>query len=179
MPLGTPARRMPIPEDVRKNVGDLEKSGAALPADLDRMLKNKATTVGQLSRAEDDAYVRFHKFFDGQTVVLEDYLEVYPQDRPRIERQVRAGRLTFGPFYVLPDTFLISGESLIRNGLIGQALAESFGRSSRQGYVADPFGLISQTPQIFAGHRCSLLIAGHRCSLLIAGRCSLLIAGHH
>lgn len=89
--------------------------------------------------------------FDGQTVVLEDYLELFPQDRARIEALVRSGRLKVGPFYALPDTFLITGESLIRNGLIGQELAESFGGSSRQGYVADPFGLVSQLPQIWAG----------------------------
>ncbi len=95
---------------------------------------------------------RFRCFtFDGQTVVLEDYLEIHPEDRGRIEKLVRQGRLNIGPSYVLPDVFLPTGEALIRNGVIGQEIAESFGRSSRQGWVADPFGLISQLPQIFAG----------------------------
>ncbi|MBA3707802.1 MAG: hypothetical protein H0W83_03150 [Planctomycetes bacterium] len=89
--------------------------------------------------------------FDGQTVVLEDFLELHPSERPRLERQIRAGRLVVGPFYVLPDLFLITPESLIRNGMIGQDLAESFGGSSRQGYIADSFGLNSQLPQIWAG----------------------------
>ena len=88
--------------------------------------------------------------FDGQAVVLEDYLELFPEDRERIVRLVRAGRLAFGPFYVLPDLFLITPESLVRNGLLGRQLAESFGRTSDQGYVADPFGLVSQLPQIWA-----------------------------
>jgi len=88
--------------------------------------------------------------FDGQTVVLEDYLEVYPEDRPRLERLIQAGRLAVGPFYVLPDQYLITAESLVRNGLIGRRLADSFGGCSRQGYVADPFGLVSQLPQIWA-----------------------------
>lgn len=92
-----------------------------------------------------------HFTFDGQTVVAEDFLELYPEQRKRIQKLVRQGRLTLGPFYVLPDHFLITGEAHVRNGLIGQQIAESFGRSSRQGYVADPFGLISQCPQIFAG----------------------------
>lgn len=91
-----------------------------------------------------------HFTFDGQTVVAEDFLELYPEQRDRVAKLVRQGRLTLGPFYVLPDQFLITGESHVRNGLIGQQIAESFGRSSRQGYVADPFGLISQCPQIFA-----------------------------
>ena len=99
-----------------------------------------------------DADPRYAHFtFDGQTVVAEDFLELHPEQRSRIQRPVRAGRLTLGPFYVLPDQFLITGEAHIRNGLIGQRFAESFGRSSRQGYVADPFGLTSQCPQIFAG----------------------------
>jgi len=94
---------------------------------------------------------RYRAFtFDGQTVVLEDYLELYPEDRERIARLVAAGRLAFGPFYVLPDLFLITGESLVRNGLLGRQLAQSFGRTSNQGYVADPFGLVSQVPQIWA-----------------------------
>ncbi len=88
--------------------------------------------------------------FDGQTVVLEDYLELYPEDRPRIERLARAGRIVFGPFYVLPDQYLVTCESLVRNGIIGRQIADSFGGSSNQGYVADPFGMVSQLPQIWA-----------------------------
>ncbi len=88
--------------------------------------------------------------FDGQAVVLEDYLELYPEDRGRIARLVQAGRLAFGPFYVLPDLFLPTPESLVRNGLLGRQLAESFGAASNQGYVADPFGLVSQLPQMWA-----------------------------
>ncbi len=91
-----------------------------------------------------------HFTFDGQTVVAEDFLELHPEQRDRVAKLVRQGRLTLGPFYVLPDHFLITGEAHVRNGLIGQQIAQSFGRSSRQGYVADPFGLISQCPQIFA-----------------------------
>jgi hypothetical protein len=88
--------------------------------------------------------------FDGQTVVLEDYLELYPEDRPRLTRLIKSGRIVFGPFYVLPDQYLVTAESLVRNGLLGRHLADSFGACSRQGYVADPFGMVSQLPQVWA-----------------------------
>ncbi len=89
--------------------------------------------------------------FDGQMVPFEDYLEVHPEDRPRIEAQVRAGRLVVGPWYVLPDEYLVSGESLVRNLMIGMRRAEELGRCMKVGYIPDPFGHVSQLPQILAG----------------------------
>ena len=94
-----------------------------------------------------------YKYFclDGQTVVLEDYLEIRPENRQRIADLVRAGRLFVGPWYVLPDEFLVSGEALIHNILLGHKIAGEFGHVMRAGYVPDPFGHISQLPQILAG----------------------------
>jgi alpha-mannosidase len=51
--------------------------------------------------------------FDGQCVVLEDYLEVCPENEGRIRSLVKQGRLSFGPLYNLPDEFLSGGEALI------------------------------------------------------------------
>jgi alpha-mannosidase len=56
---------------------------------------------------------------DGQVIPIEDYLEVRPQAEVDIRRFVKEGRLSVGPMYVLPDEFIISGESLIRNFLFG------------------------------------------------------------
>src|SRR5262245_45319042 len=92
-----------------------------------------------------------HFTLDGQTIVLDDYLEVRPAARSRIERQVRAGRLVVGPWYVLPDEWLVSGEALIRNLRLGQARAAAFGASMPVGYVPDQFGHVGQLPQILAG----------------------------
>lgn len=88
---------------------------------------------------------------DGQTVVLEDYVEVRPRRQADLERHVRAGRLSVGPFYVLPDEFLVSGEALVRNLLVGHQIAEAYGRVMRAGYIPDPFGHVAQLPQILAG----------------------------
>lgn len=89
--------------------------------------------------------------FDGQTIPIEDHLAVRPDDRPRIEKLVRADRLLIGPWYVLADLLLVSGESLVRNLQEGLRVAGSFGRASRVAYVADPFGHPAQMPQVLRG----------------------------
>ncbi|MGQ9674702.1 MAG: alpha-mannosidase [Chloroflexota bacterium] len=88
---------------------------------------------------------------DGQTVVLEDYLEIRPENRERLARHIRDGRILVGPWYVLPDEFLVSGESLVRNLLLGRLIAEPFGGVMPVGYLPDTFGHPSQMPQILRG----------------------------
>ncbi len=89
---------------------------------------------------------RFH--LDAQTIVLEDYLEIRPDKEALLHRHITEGRILVGPWYIQNDFFLCSGESTIRNLLVGTKLAESFGRCMRVGYTPDQFGLISQLPQI-------------------------------
>jgi len=88
---------------------------------------------------------------DGQTIPLEDYLEVRPEREEEIKKFVKAGRLSIGPMYVLPDEFLVSGESLIRNLMIGHQISRKFGKVMKAGYIPDPFGHIAQLPQIISG----------------------------
>ncbi len=94
-----------------------------------------------------------YRFFvlDGQAVILDDYLQVRPEKRGLLEKYIRQRRIFVGPWYILPDEFLVSGESLIRNLLIGHQIAEEFGRVMNVGYLPDPFGHISQLPQILRG----------------------------
>ncbi|HEX9007021.1 MAG TPA: glycoside hydrolase family 38 C-terminal domain-containing protein, partial [Bacteroidota bacterium] len=54
-------------------------------------------------------------------------------------------------WYVLPDEFLVSGESLVRNLLEGRRTAAAFGTAMSVGYVPDQFGHIAQLPQIVRG----------------------------
>jgi len=89
--------------------------------------------------------------FDGQTVVLEDYLEIRPQEREHLKKLVREGRILVGPWYILPDEFLVSGEATVRNLMLGHAISEEFGRTMKAGYIPDPFGHLSQLPQILMG----------------------------
>jgi alpha-mannosidase len=39
----------------------------------------------------------------------------------------QAGKLVIGPWYVLPDEFLVAGESLLRNLRLGRQIARDFG----------------------------------------------------
>lgn len=89
---------------------------------------------------------------DGQAIVLEDYLEVRPERAEQVRRLVQEGRFVVGPWYVLPDEFLVSGESLIRNLELGRRVARQFGgQPSSAGFLCDMFGHNSQMPQILAG----------------------------
>jgi alpha-mannosidase len=89
---------------------------------------------------------------DGQAIVLEDYLEVRPENEGRLQALLDAGRLEVGPSYVLPDEILVGGESLVRNLLLGRRLCRRFGvEPSGAGYLPDSFGHPAQLPQILAG----------------------------
>jgi len=88
---------------------------------------------------------------DGQTIILEDYLEVHPEKREILKKYITEGRIHVGPWYILPDEFLVSSESIVRNLLLGHKIAFEFGRVMKVGYIPDPFGHISQMPQILRG----------------------------
>ena len=88
---------------------------------------------------------------DGQTIVLEDYLEVHPERREILKKYITEGKIHVGPWYILPDEFLVSAESMVRNLLLGHKIASEFGRVMKVGYIPDPFGHISQMPQILKG----------------------------
>ncbi len=88
---------------------------------------------------------------DGQTICVDDYLEVRPEQRPRLEKLVREGRLVVGPNYVLPDEFLIGLESHIRNLMLGIRSARQLGACMMVGYFPDAFGHIAHMPSILRG----------------------------
>jgi len=99
---------------------------------------------------KDNKYKYFH--LDGQTVILEDYLQVRPENRQRLEKLIKDGRIIIGPWYTMPDEFLVSGESLIRNLQKGFEISRSYGvEPMKCGYVTDIFGHNSQLPQILNG----------------------------
>jgi mannosylglycerate hydrolase len=99
--------------------------------------------------SKDEQYRHFT--LDGQTIVLEDYLAVRRERRADLERHIRNGRILVGPWYVLPDEFLVSPEALIRNLMVGHSLGHEFGPVMEVGYTPDPFGHIGQLPQILQG----------------------------
>lgn len=92
-----------------------------------------------------------HFMLDGQTIVLDDYLLMRPENEDKLRRYIRSGRLVIGPWHILPDEFLVSPEATIRNLLEGERTCRRFGPKMRIGYIPDPFGHIGQMPQILKG----------------------------
>jgi mannosylglycerate hydrolase len=92
-----------------------------------------------------------HFTLDGQTIILEDYLEIRPEREPEIRQLAQEKRLLIGPWYILPDEFLVGPEATIRNLMLGDRMARRFGPKMNVGYVPDPFGHTSQLPQILRG----------------------------
>ena len=88
----------------------------------------------RLVRMVDDLLDRLNRepeyrsfFLDGQAVLLEDYLAIRPERRVEVEAAVREGRLGTGPWYVLADELVPSGEALLRNLLLGGSVARRLG----------------------------------------------------
>ena len=94
----------------------------------------------------------FHSFtMDSQTLCVEDYLELRPEERERVAKHVKSGRLIVGPWYSLPEEYIVNGESLVRNLVIGHRVAGALGKVSKIGYTPFSYGQTSQMPQIYNG----------------------------
>jgi len=99
-----------------------------------------------VARAQRDPDFRFT--LDGQMAVVQDYLEVRPDQRAAIRRLVGRGQLAIGPWRVLMDEFLCSGENIVRNLEMGLSASAEFGTPMAVGYLPDMFGHCAQMPQI-------------------------------
>lgn len=108
---------------------------------------------------------------DGQTVLLEDYLEACPEDQQRIEKLAKEGRLILGPWYTQTDEMIVGAESIARNlyygwldcrrvsgeagdGRFTEAQKGAWGRETSSalrmnvGYLPDSFGQCAQMPML-------------------------------
>ena len=94
----------------------------------------------------DPSYAHF--LLDGQMAVVEDYLAVRPAAEERLRALAMTGRVAMGPWYALPDEFLVSGETLVRNLQRGLRVAARFGGAMDVGYLPDMFGHVAQMPQL-------------------------------
>jgi mannosylglycerate hydrolase len=95
-----------------------------------------------------EADERYRFTLDGQLATVDDYLEVRPEGAARIRRLVEEGRLAIGPWQVLMDEFLVSGETIVRNLEYGQRRGAELGGTMAVGYLPDMFGHVAQMPQI-------------------------------
>lgn len=89
---------------------------------------------------------------DGQGIVLEDYLGVRPDRASELSALLREGRLEAGPWYVLADELIPSGEALVRNLLTGRRILRGLRASSPPVlYCPDSFGHPAALPELAAG----------------------------
>ncbi len=92
-----------------------------------------------------------HYHLDAQTIPLEDYCELKPQNKSRLKKLISEGRLIVGPWFTLPEMNSIDGECIVRNLLIGHRIAREYGRVMKVGYTPTSTGQVSQLPQIYNG----------------------------
>ena len=105
---------------------------------------------------------------DGQSVLIEDYLEFKPENKDKIESYIKAGRIDVGPWYTLPDLYPVCGESLVRNLLKGTKVSEKSGRRLNVAHESFGWGQTAQFPQIYDGFGLDFVVVAKHVS---ASRC--------
>src|SRR5881392_2135559 len=108
----------------------------------------------------DPGYRSF--LLDGQTVLVADYLSARPDRKAEVKALVKTGRLQVGPWYVLADELIPSGEALVRNLLLGAADAEQLGGRLDVLYSPDAVGHPAVWPTLARefGIRCGVVWRG-------------------
>ncbi|MCK5298974.1 MAG: alpha-mannosidase, partial [Candidatus Heimdallarchaeota archaeon] len=93
----------------------------------------------------------YNFMLDGQTIILEDYFEIRPERKEELLTNIRKGKIDVGPWYILPDEWLVGQESLVRNLEISLDLANEFEIPLMNiGYLPDQFGHTRAIPQLLA-----------------------------
>lgn len=112
-----------------------------------------------------DTDSEYHCFLlDGQVAPISDYLEVKPQNRQRVEKHIRDGRIAVGPWYTLPDLYPLDGECLVRNLLTGIRTSEKYGSCMKVGYNSFGWGQTAQFPQLYKGFGIDFIICAKKVS---------------
>ncbi len=115
---------------------------------------------GLLTLLETNPNFKFFHF-DGQTCVLPDYLQVRPENRGRLAKLIKDGRILIGPWYTMPDLFCPGAEALVRNLLTGQRISGEWDTTAMPvAYTCDMFGHPSQMPQIYNGFGLKYCVLG-------------------
>ncbi len=111
-----------------------------------QMLVEMLDEVLHILETEPD-YRAYH--LDSQSVMARDYLEARPHKKELLVRMVLENRLLIGPWYTLPDEYMVGGENLVRNLLRGHEVCREYGGVSKIGYSPFSWGQISQLPQLY------------------------------
>ena len=113
---------------------------------FDVFVERLVTMMDTLLDLAADGFPHFH--LDGQTAMIDDYLERRPERAEELAQRVREGKLSAGPWVAQMDEFLVSGESHVRNLRMGLERARELGADPKVGYLPDQFGHIGQMPRI-------------------------------
>ncbi len=96
---------------------------------------------------------------DGQAIVLDDYRELRTERMPEVRAALQAGQLEAGPWYVLTDLQIPSGEALVRNLLEGmRTVRDAGGTPPSVLYSPDAFGHAAAGPLLAEGFGFGLAI---------------------
>lgn len=92
----------------------------------------------------------FHSFtLDGYTLLIDDYLEIRPENTEIVKKFIGEGRLIIGPYYTLAEEFSISHEALVRNLIYGKKMMKKYGaKPVKTAYTPSSWGQTGQYPQI-------------------------------
>ncbi|HCC1556047.1 TPA: alpha-mannosidase [Enterococcus faecium] len=86
---------------------------------------------------------------DGQTSIVDEYLEINPQKLKVIQRLMKTGQLFVGPWYAQTDALLVDAESILRNLMIGISdTILKYGDPMMVGYLPDTFGFNANLPTL-------------------------------
>ncbi|MFT8407520.1 alpha-mannosidase [Liquorilactobacillus nagelii] len=86
---------------------------------------------------------------DGQMSIIDEFVNMHPEAKTRISKLVNRKQLFIGPWYTQTDALLPTGESIIRNLVIGiNDAKENYGSPMMIGYLPDTFGFSAQLPML-------------------------------
>lgn len=101
---------------------------------------------------------------DGQVAPIDDYLEVKLENKEKVEKYIKDGRIAVGPWYTLPDLYPLDGECLVRNLLKGIRASEAHGRCMKVGYNSFGWGQTAQFPQLYDKFGINFIICAKKVS---------------
>lgn len=99
-----------------------------------------------LSTLQSNAEMKFT--LDGQSSIIDDYLEIRPEKIHLVKELVANGQLKIGPWFTQTDAFYVDTESIIKNLSIGIRESKKYGDYMNVGYLPDTFGLNQDMPTL-------------------------------
>ncbi|OYT64108.1 hypothetical protein B6U74_05940, partial [Candidatus Bathyarchaeota archaeon ex4484_205] len=111
---------------------------------LERSIRNLDEALRLLETEEEYTY------HVEQVILLKEYWERRPENREKLRRMFKDGRIECSGIYVMPEINMISGESILRQFEYGKRWMEKNlnYRGSKVFYLADAWGATRTIPQL-------------------------------